>query len=81
VLGSGVELMVCGHTHRPMVRTVFGLVVINAGTLHRGDDPGFVRVDLEKKIVQAYAIEGSVVRPTARLSFGRPGDDVWGAGF
>jgi predicted phosphodiesterase len=81
VLGSGVELMVCGHTHRPMVRTGFGLVVINAGTLHRGDEPGFVRVDLEKKIVQAFGIEGSRVFATERLSFGRPGDDVWGAGF
>jgi len=78
VLASGVELMVCGHTHKPMVRTVFGLTVINAGTLHYGDNPGFVRVDLDRKIVQTFEIDGSRVFATEKLAFG---DDVWGAGF
>lgn len=81
VLASGFDLMVCGHTHRPMVRTLFGLVVINAGTLHYGDNPGFVRVDLEKKTAQTFVIDGSRVFEAELLKFGAPGDDVWGAGF
>ena len=81
VLGSGFDLMVCGHTHKPMVRTLFGLVVINAGTLHYGDNPGFLKVDLEKKLARAYTIDGSRVFEAETLKFGAPGDDVWGAGW
>jgi predicted phosphodiesterase len=85
VLGSGVELMVCGHTHRPMVRTIFGLTVINAGTLVRDDDPGFVRVDLERRLVQFFEFEEvdgePRVVPGEPIRFGGPGDDVWGAGW
>ncbi len=81
VLASGSDLMVCGHTHKPMVRTIFGLVVINAGTLHYGDNPGFLRVDLERKIARAYSIDGSHVLEAETMRFGAPGDDVWGAGW
>lgn len=47
-----ISLMVCGHTHAPMVRRFErgagrpALVVVNAGTLAREDDPGFVLLDL-----------------------------------
>ena len=39
-------LVVNGHTHERMVRTVRGLTVINAGTLHQDYAPGFVLADL-----------------------------------
>lgn len=82
VLSSGVELMVCGHTHRPMVRTIQGLTIVNAGTLHRHDAPCFVHVDLERKRAQYYELddEGGV-REGLAYDFGKPGDDVWGAGW
>lgn len=76
VLGSGVEIMVCGHTHQPMVRTLFGLLVVNAGTL--ASTPGFVHVDLERKAAQLFSLDGGV-RLRETLRFGAPGDDVWGA--
>ncbi len=76
VLGSGVEVMVCGHTHKPMVRTVFGLLVVNAGTL--ASTPGFVHVDLTTRMARTFAIDGGV-RLAETLRFGAPGDDVWGA--
>lgn len=76
VLGSGVEIMVCGHTHRPMVRTLFGLLVVNAGTLQ--GTPGFLRVDLERRVAERFVIEGEV-KLAETIRFGAPGDDVWGA--
>lgn len=82
VLASGAELMVCGHTHRPMVRSIFGLVVINAGTLDRHDAPGFVHVDLDAKLARFFDLEdGARVTEGLVVPFGAPGQDVWGAGF
>ncbi len=83
VLASGAELMVCGHTHRPMVRSIFGLLVINAGTLDRRDAPGFVHVDLDAKVARFFDLELDPVRVREGLvvPFGAPGQDVWGAGF
>ncbi|MBI2392667.1 MAG: metallophosphoesterase family protein [Deltaproteobacteria bacterium] len=81
VLAGDFEIMVCGHTHRAMVRTIFGLLVVNAGTLHRADDPGFFHVDLEAKSARRFGIEGGEVREVERIAFGAPGDDVWGAGW
>ena len=77
------EVMVCGHTHQPMVRTFFGLLVVNAGTLHHADNPGFVHVDLEAKIARTFVIDPDSARvlEAERLPFGAPGDDVWGAGW
>lgn len=79
VLGSGVEIMVCGHTHKPMVRTVFGLLVVNAGTLE--GRPGFVHVDLAARVAKMFSIENGHVSLSEKITFGAPGDDVWGSGF
>ncbi len=84
VLASGVELMVCGHTHQPMVRTLSGLTVINAGTLHRDDAPGFVVVDLDAKHAKFFTIDdaGTLrIHESVTIPFGRAGQDVWGSGF
>jgi predicted phosphodiesterase len=41
-----LRLVVCGHSHRRMVRPIGPLTIINAGTLCRGESPGFGIVDL-----------------------------------
>jgi putative phosphoesterase len=48
--------VVNGHTHRRMVRRVSTLTVINAGTLHRDDDPCFCIVDFERERVEFFDI-------------------------
>ncbi|MFT3923778.1 MAG: metallophosphoesterase family protein [Myxococcales bacterium] len=50
----GVQLLINGHSHRPMVRHFPGLTVINAGTLHRAHQPGFVIVDLAAHCVERF---------------------------
>ena len=46
VRAADVELVVCGHSHRRMVRRIGPLTIINAGTLSRYGEPGFGVVDL-----------------------------------
>ena len=41
-----IRMLVCGHTHRRMVRRVGPLTIINAGTLRRDEGPGFGIVDV-----------------------------------
>jgi predicted phosphodiesterase len=45
VLGGGYSLVVNGHTHQRMARRFSGTLVVNAGTLVREQDPGFVLID------------------------------------
>jgi predicted phosphodiesterase len=47
VRAADVQLVVCGHSHRRMVRRIGPLTIINAGTLSRYDDPVFGVVDLD----------------------------------
>lgn len=58
MLDPSVDYMLAGHTHERMVRPFQGLVVVNAGTLRRDDDPGFVLVDFESMRVRCFDIEG-----------------------
>lgn len=57
-----ISVMVCGHTHAPMVRSFergagkSALVVVNAGTLAREDDPGFAILDVAQRRVEFHAI-------------------------
>ncbi len=83
VVARQVEIMVCGHTHQPMVRSLLGLLVVNAGTLHRDDKPGFVHVDLEQKLARMFVIDPNTaeVLEAERVRFGTPGGDLWGAGW
>ena len=37
--------MIGGHTHRPMVRTIEGLTIVNPGTLVLEQNPGFIIAD------------------------------------
>jgi predicted phosphodiesterase len=59
---ASITVMVCGHTHRPMVRRFergggkLPLVVVNAGTLAREDGPGFALLDTAARRVEFHAI-------------------------
>lgn len=50
------RLVVAGHTHRRMVRTVGTVTIINAGTLQWGYEPCFCVADFEEGYVQFYNI-------------------------
>ena len=51
------SIIINGHSHRKMVRNFGGVTVINAGTLHRRDDSGFIRVDFEKRDVVFFEFD------------------------
>lgn len=51
-----LDLVINGHTHRPLVRALGGLTILNAGTLARRDAPGFVTANLETGDVEWNAL-------------------------
>lgn len=66
------QLVVNGHTHRPMVRHFQGLTIINAGTLRRdAPTPGFLLIDFEARVVEMLEFDetnGVVPSDSERLS-------------
>ena len=48
----GYRFVVNGHTHHAMVRHFNRLTVVNAGTLRRYDDPGFMLLDFKYRQVE-----------------------------
>jgi predicted phosphodiesterase len=48
--------VISGHTHRPMVRVIGDLTVINAGTLLTGQSPCWSVLDFGKRQIQFYDI-------------------------
>jgi predicted phosphodiesterase len=61
-----VALMLAGHTHERMVRRIEGLTVVNAGTLHRDDAPGFIIVDFTIPEVRGFDVEDGQIREAER---------------
>lgn len=68
-----VAIMVCGHTHVPMVRRFErgggkpALLVVNAGTLAREDKPGFAILDVVARRVDFHSIADDLtVAPASR---------------
>jgi putative phosphoesterase len=51
-----VRCLISGHTHRPMVRVIGSLTLINAGTLLADQAPCFSVIDFEKRHIQFYDI-------------------------
>lgn len=45
VAEGAIRVVLNGHTHRAMVRTFGQLTIVNAGTLFREHEPGYVVVD------------------------------------
>jgi predicted phosphodiesterase len=54
--------LIGGHTHRPMVRTIAGLTIINPGTLVLEQDPGFVIADFARGELEHWQLVPSIRR-------------------
>ena len=74
MVNDDVTFMLAGHTHERMVREFQGLVVVNAGTLRRGNDPGFVVVDFDASTVRFFDVSESdgSVRPAEAMALPIP---------
>jgi predicted phosphodiesterase len=55
------RVMVNGHSHCRLVRAVESLTVVNAGTLCHAEDPGILRIDFERNLLQWHGFDGSSV--------------------
>ncbi|HEY5377462.1 MAG TPA: metallophosphoesterase family protein, partial [Polyangiaceae bacterium] len=65
------RFVVNGHSHRPMLRTIDGLTIMNAGTLHPKHRPVCSVADFEAGQVQLYDVEPTQVTAAERWSFER----------
>jgi len=60
-----------GHSHRPMLRTIDGLTIFNAGTLHPKHRPVCAIANFDEGEVQIYDIRGYEVTAAECWSFER----------
>ncbi|MBC8104121.1 MAG: metallophosphoesterase family protein [Cytophagales bacterium] len=58
------RLLVNGHTHERMVRALPGLTIVNAGSLCRGEEPGFLLADFETGTVCQFDLAPSTNKIT-----------------
>jgi predicted phosphodiesterase len=58
VIAAGERLVLNGHTHQRMVRRIDTLTIVNAGTLARDANPGFVAIDLVALRVRLFDVSG-----------------------
>ena len=63
--------MVNGHSHRPMLRTIDGLTIMNAGTLHPKHRPVCSIADFEAGHVQVFDVFPTHLSSAERWSFER----------
>jgi predicted phosphodiesterase len=56
-----------GHSHRRLVRSFAGTTLINAGTLRRDHQPGFLEIDFARPIATPFDFD-----PTGRITPGGP---------
>lgn len=56
VAARAFALVAGGHTHRRMVRTVGGVIFVNAGTLLAESEPCFVLLDFARRAVQFHEL-------------------------
>jgi putative phosphoesterase len=63
------RFLVGGHTHQTMVRRVRDLILINAGTLHRGYAQSAGIIDFETLEVSFYELGGGEVRHGETVPF------------
>jgi predicted phosphodiesterase len=71
IQGRRARFVVNGHSHRPMLRTIDGLTILNAGTLHPRYRPTCSIVDFDAGHVELYDLEHYHVAPSERWSFER----------
>ena len=65
------RFVVNGHSHRPMLRTIDGLTLLNAGTLHPQHRPICSIADFAAGNVQVYDIRSNAVTAAECWSFER----------
>ncbi len=65
------RFVVNGHSHRPMLRTIDGLTILNAGTLHPKHRPVCSIADFETGQMQLYDVESTRVSAAEHWSFER----------
>lgn len=65
------RFVINGHSHRPMLRTIDGLTILNAGTLHPKHRPICSIADFDQGEVQIYDLRGGDVTPAECWSFER----------
>jgi predicted phosphodiesterase len=63
------RFVVNGHSHRPMLRTIDGLTILNAGTLHPKHRPVCSIADFDAGEVQVFDIRGQSVTAAECWSF------------
>lgn len=61
------RFVVCGHTHRHMVRHFGQLTVINPGTLYRLHEPCFALADFKDNFVAFHNVANGVVESAAHI--------------
>lgn len=62
------RFVINGHTHRPMVRTIGAITLINAGTLLRDHNPCCAVVDFSDRSVRFLSVLADGVRPNGSPS-------------
>ena len=65
------RFVINGHSHRPMLRTIDGLTIFNAGTLHPKHRPVCSVADFDQGEVQIYDIRGHDLTAAECWSFER----------
>ena len=65
------RIIVNGHSHRPMLRIIEGLTILNAGTLHPKHRPTFSIADFDAGEVQVYDLAHDRINPAELWSFER----------
>ncbi len=73
---AGCRFVLNGHNHLPMLRVVGPLVVLNAGTLCRADEPCVMLVDFERASVAWHRCDGAVVAEVAARELPLPNEDA-----
>jgi predicted phosphodiesterase len=71
IRSGAARFVVNGHSHRPMLRTIDGLTILNAGTLHPKHRPVCSIADFEAGSVQVYDVDAKSVTLAERWSFER----------
>ena len=71
IKGGKARFVVNGHSHRPMLRTIEGLTILNAGTLHPKHRVTFSIVDFDTEAMQVYEVANDRINPAELWSFER----------
>jgi predicted phosphodiesterase len=69
IASRSASFVVNGHSHRPMLRTIGSVTILNAGTLHPKHRPVCSIADFDAGYLQLYDLGPSGATPAERWSF------------